>query len=188
MLIKRDALLHRKRIKAATVEGLEHKLTKFHQTEIAKNNALLTMYTNQVDQCRDLVKSLVSSGAVSQAEGDLIVAGAFSRSGRTRDAIDLVLGVGRAKAADTERTLIAAQILLEKGDVKDALQVLRNLPDATKYRAGVLSAMVTLCLALEDRAGAAEILKSAVKHIQSKRKSETMSAVVWRKTAEFHLK
>ena len=170
------------------MEGLEHKLTKFHQTEIAKNNALLTMYTNQVNQCQDLVKSLVSSGAVSQAEGDLIVAGAFSRSGRTKDAIDLVLGVGRAKAADTERTLIAAQILLEKGDVKDALEVLRSLPDATKYRAGVLSAMVTLCLALEDRAGAAEILKSAVKHIQSKRKSETMSAVVWRKTAEFHLK
>ena len=38
----------KKRIKAATAEGLEHKLTSTHRLAIARNNALLAMYTNQV--------------------------------------------------------------------------------------------------------------------------------------------
>ena len=65
-----------------------------------------------------------------------------------------------------ERALIAAQIHLEKGDVREGLNVISGLPDATKYRAGPLSAMVTLCLALNDRAAAADTLKKAVKHQQ----------------------
>jgi len=177
----------RKKIKAATVEGLENKLTKVQRSEIAMNNALLTMYTNQVDHCRGLVKGLVSNGALTQAEGDMIIAGAFSRSGRTKDAIDLVLLPGRTLVKDIERALIAAQILLEKGDKKEALVVLSALPDASKFRSGILSAMVTLFLALEDRAGAAQVLKAAVNYQQSNKGNETMSAVVWRKTAEFHL-
>ena len=44
--------------------------------------------------------------------------------------------------------------------------MISGLPDATKYRAGPLSAMVTLCLALNDRAAAADTLKKAVKHQQ----------------------
>jgi signal recognition particle subunit SRP72 len=38
----------KKKIKAATVDGLEHKLTSIHRAAIARNNALLAMYTNQV--------------------------------------------------------------------------------------------------------------------------------------------
>ena len=38
----------KKRIKAATVDGLESKLTSKHQSVISRNNALLAMYTNQV--------------------------------------------------------------------------------------------------------------------------------------------
>jgi len=176
----------RKKIKAATAEGLEHKLTSHHQSEIAKNNALLTMYTNQVDQCQALVRKLIDSDALTSEEGDMILAGALSRSGKTKEAIEFVLKGNKAKS-DVERALIAAQIHLEKGDVREGLNVISGLPDGTKYRAGPLSAMVTLCLALNDRAAAADTLKKAVKHQQS-RGSSSMSAVVWRKTAEFHLK
>ncbi len=38
----------KKRVKAAMADGLEHKLTLSHQRTIARNNALLAMYTNQV--------------------------------------------------------------------------------------------------------------------------------------------
>ena len=174
----------KKKIKAATVEGLEHKLTTKHQEEISKNNALLAMYTHQVNLCQDLVEELVTKGIVQRDEGDMILAGALSRSGRTKDAINLVLANG-SKAKDVERALIAAQILLEKQDFGGALEVLEKLPDSAKFRAGILSAMVTLCMAMDDRARAANLLKSAVK--QSKSSSTDMS-VVWRKTAEFHLK
>lgn len=48
----------KKRIKAATADGLEHKLTSANRAAIARNNALLAMYTNQVDVCRQLVQEL----------------------------------------------------------------------------------------------------------------------------------
>ena len=38
----------KKRVKAATVEGLELKLTNKQRSAIARNNALLAMYTAQV--------------------------------------------------------------------------------------------------------------------------------------------
>ena len=52
----------KKRIKAATVEGLEHKLTAKHQAAIARNNTLLAMYTNQVDLCKSLGDALLKDG------------------------------------------------------------------------------------------------------------------------------
>ena len=64
-----------------------------------------------------------------------------------------------------------------------------NLPIDIKLSAGVLSTLVTLCLAVENRPKAANLLKEAVsnKKGSSKSKSSDMS-MIWRKTAEFHLK
>ena len=61
-----------------------------------------------------------------------------------------------------------------------------------EYRlaAGVLSALVTMCLAVEKRPKAAQLLKEAVVSMKkggSKARSTDMS-MIWRKTAEFHLK
>jgi len=176
----------KKKIKAASVEGLEHKLTSMHQAAIAKNNALLTMYTNQVSQCQELVASLLSGSVVSKEEADMIVAGAMSRSGRTQEALDLILKAPSG-SGKVEKVLMAAQILLEKGEMEAALDLMdKQLPEAAKCRAGVLSAMVTLCVALEDRARAAKLLKAAAK--ASSRSAASDMSVVWRKTAEFHLK
>ena len=87
--------------------------------------------------------------------------------------------------------MIATQILLEKGEVKNAIKILEdNLPTDTKFNAGVLSALVTLCLAVENRPKAAQLLKEAVLNMRkgnSKNRSTDMSTI-WRKTAEFHLK
>ena len=85
--------------------------------------------------------------------------------------------------------LIAAQVLLEKGEVAEAIKVLEsNLPDGVRYSAGVLSAIVSLYLAIEDRPKATNMLKEAVISMKKGNiKSKDMS-IVWRKTAEFHLK
>jgi len=87
--------------------------------------------------------------------------------------------------------LIAAQILLEKGEVNDAIIILEeNLNVDVKSSAGVLSALVTLCLAVDKRPKAAQLLKDAVVSMKKgnlKNQSTDMS-MIWRKTAEFHLK
>merc|ERR1712113_820280 len=91
------------------------------------------------------------------------------------------------KGSDLERILISAQVLLEKGDVPGAIKILEKLPTSLKYRTGLLSTMVSLYLAADERAKAAKLLKEAVSTSQKLTKPEDMK-IVWRKTAEFHLK
>merc|ERR1712029_95711 len=74
----------KKRIKAASAEGVEHKLTTVHRAAIARNNALLAMYTNQVDLCKNLVKELANQFGkqYDEEEREMILAGVLSRSGK----------------------------------------------------------------------------------------------------------
>ena len=74
--------------------------------------------------------------------------------------------------------------------MSDAIEILVDLPDDIKFSAGVLSTLVTLYLAAEKRPYAAQLLKQAVcgmKEGKMTNKSTDMS-IIWRKTAEFHLK
>ena len=87
----------KKRIKAATVEGLEHKLTSKHQAAIARNNALLAMYTNQVDLCKTLSSTLREKGIVSEEDMIKINAGVLSRAGKIKDAVALLLDLYKLK-------------------------------------------------------------------------------------------
>jgi signal recognition particle subunit SRP72 len=176
----------KKKVKAATVEGLEHKLTSVHRAAIARNNALLAMYTNQVDLCKSLITELAKNfDNYNQEEQDLILAGVLSRSGKVSEAVELLLK-GK-KRQDLKRVLIAVQVHLEKGEVPAALGLLEGLPAATKCRTGLLSTMVSLCLASDNRQKAAKLLKEAVGASQKSKATDDM-ALVWRKAAEFHLK
>merc|ERR1719220_1196769 len=121
----------KKKMKASMVEGLEHKLTSVHRAAIARNNALLAMYTNQVDLCKTLINDLAGSFEkhYDQDNRDLIVAGVLARSGKVKESVDLLL---KDKKDDLERILIAAQVMLEKGDVTEALEILEKLPANVK--------------------------------------------------------
>jgi len=176
----------KKRIKAATAEGLEHKLPVSHRIAIATNNALLAMYTNQVELCRALLKELADAYNIKAEDRDLITAGVLSRAGRTNEAVSILVGAEVGKRV-LEKVLIASQIYLEKGQVAEALKLLDALPKGEKYLNGILSILVTLHLANGDRNAVAALLKDAVAWSKGKNRKDGMS-IVWRKTAEFHLK
>jgi signal recognition particle subunit SRP72 len=92
----------KKKVKAATVEGLEHKLTSVHRAAIARNNALLAMYTNQVDLCKSLITELAKNfDNYNQEEQDLILAGVLSRSGKVSEAVELLLKGKKASRSQT---------------------------------------------------------------------------------------
>lgn len=175
----------KKRIKAATVEELEHKLTKENRAAIARNNVLLAMYTNQVDLTRTLLKELASKFGLDGEDEEMILAGALSRAGKTEEAVEILL---KKNPNDLERVLIASQIYLEKGLIKKATDVFSKLPKQDKFRTGILSALVTLHLAQDDRVAAATLLKEAVAFSAKNKKGKSDMEIVWRKTAEFHLK
>ena len=126
----------KKKMKASMVEGLEHKLTTVHRAAIARNNALLAMYTNQVDLCKNLVKELANQfgNQYDEEEREMILAGVLSRSGKVQDAVEILL---KNKSQDLERTLISAQVMLEKGDVPGSINILEKLPSSLKYRTGM---------------------------------------------------
>lgn len=59
---------------------------------ISRNHALLAMYTNQVDLCKTLVNDLSSKfDDVSEDEKKLIVVGVLARSGKTDEAVNILL-------------------------------------------------------------------------------------------------
>ena len=169
----------KKRIKAATVEGLDQKLTTAQRDAIARNNALLAMFTAQVDLCKELVSSL------DITDRDLIIAGVLSKAGKHEEAVKCL------DTSDPIKLLTAAQVLLTAGQRDQAVKLLCQLPDQWKYRVGVLSSLVCLYLARDDRQSAAQLLKSAVEWNKTGSAAAVSAegmATVWRKTAEFHLK
>lgn len=170
----------KKRLKAATAEGLDQKLTAVQRNMIARNQALLAMFTAQVDLCKQLVEQLDTSIVPDR---NLILAGVLAKSGKFIAAVEQLEGDN-----DPNTILTAAQILLTAGEVGKAVAKLETLPTDWKYRHGVLSTLVSLYLALEDRKAAANLLKGATEWNMNKKVSNSADmAVVWRKTAEFHL-
>ena len=68
-----------------------------------------------------------------------LFAGVLARSGKVKESVDLLL---KDKKDDIDRILIAAQVLLEKGDVSGSIAILEKLPSSVKHRTGLLSSMV----------------------------------------------
>jgi len=170
----------KKRLKAATADGLALKLNSRQRNQIARNQALLAMFTAQVDLCQQLVDQLDSDVIPDK---HLIIAGVLAKSGKYTEAV---------KQLDSDNSatgiMTAAQILLSAGEVEAGLARLESLPEDWKYRHGVLSALVSLYLALDDRPAAANILKKATEwNLKNKTSDSSAMNVVWRKTAEFHM-
>ena len=130
----------------------------------------------------DLCKELVSS--LDTPDKDLIIAGVLTKAGKHQEAVKCL------DTRDPVKLLTAAQLLLTAGCKQEAVQLLCQLPDSWKYRVGVLSSLVCLYLARDDRQAAAALLKAAVEWNKSGSAATAGDgmATVWRKTAEFHLK
>merc|ERR1719412_883108 len=140
------------------------------------------MFTAQVDLCKQLVAELEPA----PADGPLILAAALARAGRHQEAVASLLEGN--KNPEPLTLLTAAQILLAAGEVKSSTETLSRLPPSWKFRTGPLSTLVTLHLAQDQRQATAALLKEAVEWNKSSGIEGAGMAVVWRKTAEFHLK
>lgn len=173
----------KKRLKAATVDGLELKLTSAQRGQISRNSALLAMFTAQVDLCKQLVAELEPR----PADSTLIVAAALARAGKHGEAVtELLAGEG---SKDPVTVMTAAQILLHAGEVSQATSLLASLPPDWQYRLGLLSALISLYLALDRRPDAADLLRKAAQWHRKAGTGNTAGMVqVWRQTAEFHLR
>ena len=64
----------------------------------------------------------------------------------------------KGKQTDSENILIAAQVPVEKSDLSRRPKMLTSLKTENKFKVRILSSLVTLFLALDDREAAATLL------------------------------
>ena len=76
----------KKKMKAATLDGLEHKLTSRQRKHIALNHCLLALYTNQGEQCQQMCEKLVKTYPDMAAESALIRATQLAKDGKAKEA------------------------------------------------------------------------------------------------------
>ncbi|KAJ9578829.1 hypothetical protein L9F63_004933 [Diploptera punctata] len=178
----------KKKMKSATSEGLEHKLTSRQRKNIALNHCLLALYTNQGEQCQQLCEKLVSTYPDMAAEAALIRATQLAKDGKAKEAAVIL---DKESKHDEEKKLAmklaAVQLLLAEGDRKEACRVLQNLGEAT-FKPGIVGALVTLYLADGSRDGASKVLKDAVDWYRKNKVSTGDLGTLWRQAADFHLR
>nr|CAD7568768.1 unnamed protein product [Timema californicum] len=178
----------KKKMKSATLEGLEHKLTSRQRKNIAVNHCLLALYTNQSDQCQQLCARLVQQYPDMGAEATLIRAVQLAKDGKSRDAaVVLDKFASQNPEHQMKMRLAAVQLLLSEGDRKESCRILQNLSEAT-FKPGIVSALVTLYLADGNLDAASKVLKDAVDWYRKNKVSTGDLSTMWRQAADFHLR
>jgi len=177
----------KKKMKLAMSEAAEHKLTSRQKKIIAFNNALLALFANQSD-CQSLATKLAASYPDIAFQCNLIRAAQYAKDKKYRDGIDIL---ERYMKANPQHELPAkfaiVQLHLNGGNKKGAIDTLQSMGETT-YSPGVVSALVTLLLGIDDKQRASEILKSAVDYYKKSKISGANLSDMYRHAATFHLR
>uniref|UniRef100_A0A1A9ZHL9 Signal recognition particle subunit SRP72 n=1 Tax=Glossina pallidipes TaxID=7398 RepID=A0A1A9ZHL9_GLOPL len=180
----------KKKIRSAMADACEHKLTARQKKAIALNNCLLALFTNASDQIHQLSTKLAEQYPDMCFQSLLIRAVQFTKDKKHKEAIEL-LQKHAASTANKEEAFASkfaiVQFLLVQGARKEAIDVLLSLGEA-KYKPGIVSALVTLYLGMNNKPAASELLRTAVDWYKKNNVSSGDLSDMWRQAAEFHLR
>ncbi|XP_055606621.1 signal recognition particle subunit SRP72-like [Uranotaenia lowii] len=178
----------KKKMKAATSEQAEHKLTLKQKKLIAFNNCLLAFFTNQSD-CHLLASRLGNAYPDLEFQSLLIRVSQLARDKKFKDGIELLeTYLKKQPKQEMEVKFAIVQLHLLAGNRKAAVEILQSFGEA-KYRAGVVSALVTLYLGLDNKSAASDILKNAVEWYKKNKSTAGGDLTdMWRQAASFHLR
>lgn len=85
----------KKKIRAAMTEACEHKLNSRQNKTIAINNCLLTLYTNQGEQCQQNVAKLVSAYPDLEFDGLLMRVSQLANDKKFKESVDILESYGK---------------------------------------------------------------------------------------------
>lgn len=180
----------KKKIRSAMSEACEQKLTSKQKKSIALNNCLLALFSGSSEQTIQLCNKFVQQYPNDDFEAVLIKSSQLSKDKKYKEAVDHLekfAASHKDKAFATKFAII--QLLLLQGNRKDAVEVLSSLGDTYKYKPGVVSALVTLYLGLDNKPAASGVLKSAVDWYKKNASNDSGDlSDMWRQAAEFHLR
>ncbi|XP_321122.5 signal recognition particle subunit SRP72 [Anopheles gambiae] len=184
----------RKKMKVATSEQADQKLTSRQRKTIAFNNCLLAYFASP-SECGLLASRLANAHPDLEFQSLLVRVSQLARDKKYREAVELLEAYAQRLPAGRTTELLQVrfaivQLQLVAGNRKAAIETLESLGEA-RYQPGVVSALVTLHLGLDNKQAASEILKSAVEWYK-RQKSATISdsdlSDMWRQAASFHLR
>lgn len=177
----------KKRMKSATHENLEHKLTSRQRRNIAYNQCLLAFYTDQGEQCHQLCNNLAKDHPTLAADAMFIKAVQLSKEGKAKEAAKLLIehAVGEK---ELPMKLASVQVLLSHDERKEAIAILENINERDRSLSGIVSALVTLYMADNDRERASAALKNAVAYYKKHNETTKNVGELWRQAANFYLR
>ncbi|XP_063696848.1 signal recognition particle subunit SRP72 [Culicoides brevitarsis] len=179
----------KKKMRAAMSDACEHKLTRRQKKHIAFNNALLSLFANQGD-CQALATKLAAAYPDLEFQCVLMRAAQYAKDKKYKDGLDVLDKYVKGKAGKDEALaakFAMVQLHLVSGNKKGAIDILQSLGEA-KYRPGVVSALVSLFLGIDDKQKASEILKEAVDWYKKNKQNAGDLSEMWRQAATFHLR
>ncbi|XP_045493552.1 signal recognition particle subunit SRP72 [Colias croceus] len=179
VVINRDTNVFdsRKRMKAATQDGLEHKLNSRQRASIVYNQAILAIFSNQPDFCKQCCVKL-NREFNADKRAVLVEASSLVKDGKSTQAVNLLLKVGGTL------TLAAAQVLLAQGDRKAAVKLLEE--SEFKYRPAVIGVLCTLLTADNEYEKASKLFTEVYEHYKNDEEKLKSLRAVWRAAGEAH--
>ncbi|XP_041976354.1 signal recognition particle subunit SRP72 [Aricia agestis] len=179
VVINRDGNVFdsRKRMKAATQDGLEHKLTSRQRASIAYNQAILAIYSNQPDFCKQCCVKL-SREFGQERRAALVEASSLVKEGKRAQAVALLL------KHSGELALAAVHVQLAQGDRKAAVKLLEE--SEYKYRPAIVGLLYTLLCADSEYERASDMFHEVYEHYKKDEESVRRLRAVWEAAAGAH--
>lgn len=177
----------KKRMKSATHDSLEHKLTCRQRRTITYNQCLLALYTDQAQQCQQLCNKLAKNYPALAADAMFVKAIQLAKDGKAKEAAQLLTqhAVGER---ELPLKLACVQLLLSQDERQEAIQILENLKERDRSLPGIVSALVTLHMADNNREKASAALKNAVNYYKKNKETTANLGELWRQAADFYLR
>ncbi|KAI1299307.1 Signal recognition particle subunit SRP72 [Halotydeus destructor] len=179
----------KKRIKSALNDAVETKLSSLQRKNIAVNNCLLMIHTSQLDGARKQVSELRSKFKDAIAEAALLDAAILVKENKFNDAFAVL-----KKSQDNEDDLNSLELsltwvglLLQKGNVAEACNVLKQVRPELGSKLGVVSALVSLYLSQNDSNSVITVLENAI-NWHKKNNSKVLSSdllTLYRETSRY---
>ncbi|XP_076677979.1 signal recognition particle 72 [Andrena cerasifolii] len=177
----------KKRMKSATHDSLDHKLTSRQRRNIAYNQCLLALYTDQVDQCQHLCNRLAKEHPALAADAMFVKALQLAKEGKAKEAAQLLTQYAVGEK-ELPLKLVCVQLLLSQDERQEAIQILENLNERDRSLPGIVSALVTLHTADNNREKASAALTNAVTYYKKNKETTANLGELWRQAADFYLR
>lgn len=178
----------KKKMKVALNDTLIHKLPSKQRKYIALNNAILSYYIHQVDQCEKICKQIEKSWPELTTYTTILRAVCSIKGDDAKDAIALLKkSIPNCKNDELYLKLCIAQLLLIQGDKAEACKTLENLEENT-YKPGIVGALTTLYLGLGNEEQALKLFERTVDWYKKNKNKDVNLTSLWRQAADFHIR